>query len=135
MIPAASVALGDIHVGDQPGKTYRLDIASGRIRGMTDGIEALRQTVYLILSAERYRYPIYSWDHGVELADLIGKPHELVLPEVERAITEALMQDDRISGVDDFDFVRTDRHRLRVTFTVHSTVGDTDAETEVRTDV
>ena len=47
---------------------------------------------------------MYSWDYGVELADLFGEPVSYVCPELERRITEALLQDGRIEGVDGFSF-------------------------------
>lgn len=36
----------------------------------------------------------------MELKDLFGKPIDYVMPEVERRITEALVQDDRIDSCD-----------------------------------
>lgn len=46
----------------------------------------------------------------MELQDLIGKPMDYVMVEVERRITEALTQDDRIDSVDNFEF---EVHRKR----------------------
>ena len=34
---------------EQPTRTYRLDMEAGRILGMTDGLEAMRQAVLKIL--------------------------------------------------------------------------------------
>ena len=131
MIPkAAETALSEVKIETFPSLTYALNIEAGRIRGKTDGIEAVRQAVYLILCTERYQYLAYSWNYGAELAQLIGKPIALVLPEIERCITEALMQDDRITGVDNFNF-EVNQNRVHCTFTVHSVFGETRAETEV----
>jgi hypothetical protein len=46
---------------------------------------------------------IYSWNYGVELQDLFGKPLPYVFAELPRRITEALMQDDRVEEVADFE--------------------------------
>lgn len=113
-------------------KTYRMDIDAERIRGtITENLEAVRQAVYKILNTERYRFIIYSWNYGVELADLFGKPIPYVLPEIPRRITEALTQDDRIESVTDFDLSYTKRGAVLAKFTVHSVYGDIDAEKEV----
>jgi len=76
----------------QPSRTYRLDLEHGRIRGMTDGAEAVKQAVYKILATERYAHSIYS---GYGLDRRIG-------PELERCVKEALLEDDRIESVEDF---------------------------------
>lgn len=114
----------------QPGYTYKLDINKGRIKGMTDKADAVLQAVYLILSVERYQYPIYSYNYGVELADLIGQPKDYVMSEVKRRITEALLQDDRIESVDGWTFEPAEKAVL-VTFTVHTIYGDIETKKEV----
>ncbi len=131
MIPkTADDALLTLKTQAQPGLTYALDAASGRIRGRTDGLSALRQAVYLILNTERYAWMIYSWNYGVELVELIGQPKEYALPELKRRIAEALLQDDRITAVDDFAF-EAGKKTIHVTFTVHSVLGDLEVETDV----
>ena len=92
--------------------------------------DALLQAVYLILSVERYQYPIYSYNYGVELVDLIGQPKDFVMSEVKRRITEALTQDDRINSVDGWEF-ETGRNWVTARFTVHTIYGDVSAEKEV----
>ena len=87
MIPKVEDDLLTLEVETQPSLTYALDIEHGRIRGMVDELESLRQAIYLILSTERYAYLIYSWNYGVELVELIGQPKEYALPEIKRCIT------------------------------------------------
>lgn len=117
-------------VKQQPGYTYKLDIDKGRIKGMTDEADAMIQAIYLILSVERYQYPIYSRNYGVELVDLIGMPKDYVMSEVKRRITEALTQDDRINSVDGWSF-ETTKNAVIVTFTVHTIYGDVETTKEV----
>lgn len=114
----------------QPSYTYKLDIARGRVKGMTDEADAMLQAIYLILSVERYQYPIYSYNYGVELEDLIGQPKDYVMSEVKRRITEALTQDDRINSVDGWVFENT-KNAVSVTFTVHTIYGDVETTKEV----
>lgn len=117
-------------VNQQPALTYKLDINKGRIKGMTDEAEAMIQAIYLILSVERYQYPIYSHNYGVELVDLIGMPKDYVMSEVKRRITEALTQDDRISSVDGWSF-QTTKNAVIATFIVHTIYGDIETIKEV----
>ena len=117
-------------VDTQPGYTYRLDIDQQRVRGMTDEQEAVLQAVYLILNVERYASPIYSRNYGSELSDLIGKPKDYAMSEIKRRITEALLQDDRITGVEDWTF-EAGRNRLTARFTVRTIYGDVSAQKEV----
>jgi len=107
--------------------TYKLDLEGKIVTGYIDGIEAMKQAIFKILNTERYEYVIYSWNYGIELADLFGQPIPYVLPELKRRITEALMQDDRILSVDNFSF-ETNKNKVHVTFTVHTIFGDVEAE-------
>jgi hypothetical protein len=104
----------------QPSKTYALE--DGRV---IDGLEALEQSIFCILQTERFEWPIYSWDYGIETLDLYGKDPDWARVEVERRITEALMQDDRISGVSDFNF-NQQKKKLSVSFLVESVFGETE---------
>lgn len=117
-------------IGTQPGLTHKLDIDQQRVRGTTDERDAVLQAVYLILNVERYAYPIYSRNYGSELSDLIGKPKDYAMSEMKRRITEALLQDDRITSLSDWEF-ETGRKSVRVSFVVHTIYGDVEASKEV----
>ena len=95
-----------------------------------DGRDAVQQAVHCILNTERYDWLIYDWNYGVELRGLFGKPMGLVKSKIKKRIKEALMQDDRIQGVDAFSFEGSGR-KLSVTFTVHTRYGDIGATKEV----
>ncbi len=105
-----------------PSRTFRLDHQELAVRGMTDQLQAVEQAVFLILNTERYGWLIHSWDYGVELRDLIGKPPQYCVVEVQRRVTEALLQDDRITAVEDFSFQR-EKRRVLTTFQVVSIFG------------
>ena len=94
--------------------------------------EALRQTIYKILNTERYQYIIYSWNYGVELMDLIGEPVSYVCPEIERRVTEALLQDTRIYSCSSFSFDTSEHGIVKVSFIVHTIYGEMETGTEVR---
>lgn len=110
--------------------TYKMDIDGERIVGNADDIEAIKQACYKVLNTERYRFVIYSWNYGVELADLFGKPMPYVIPEIPRRITEALVQDDRVISVENFD-ISYKGGSVLAKFTVNTTAGSFEMEKEV----
>ena len=131
MIPSTVGFLDqDFDIEEQPSLTYKMDLDGDSIRGFVDEQEAMKQTVFRILNTERYQYIIYPWYYGIETLDLYGEPVTYVVPELERRITEALVQDDRIKSVDEFAF-EIDGHAVTVSFTVHTVFGDIQTEKEV----
>lgn len=132
MIPGKNGFLTeDFEIEEQPSKTYKMHLPQEVINGYGDNVEAVEQAIYKILNTERYQYVIYSWNYGIELADLFGEPITYVCPELERRITEALTQDERIISVDGFSF-NTEQKRIVVTsFIAHTIYGDITAERAV----
>ncbi|HBF7885161.1 TPA: DUF2634 domain-containing protein, partial [Clostridioides difficile] len=106
---------------------FKLNIEKNRVDGICDDVEALKQTIFLILNTERYEHLIYSRNYGVELNDLIGEPISYVIPELERRITEALIQDDRIENIDNFEFQNI-KGKVQCRFSVHTKYGNIKAE-------
>lgn len=115
----------------QPCKNYRMRFAENRVSGFCDGKEAMKQVVYKILNTERYQYVIYSWNYGIELQDLFGMPVSYVCPVLERRITEALLQDDRIAEVKGFSFDVSSPYKVLAAFVVVTDVGEVPGQKEV----
>lgn len=109
-------------------QTYKL--SSDKIQGFVDELEALQQAIYKVLNTEKYEYPIYSFSYGIELESLIGKDPVYVQIELKRRIQECLLQDERISNVDNFVFTVTGDEVL-CTFDVTSTYGELTITKEV----
>lgn len=131
MIPVLTDDLQqDFTIVSYPTKTYRLDLQKGRINGWVDGLEAVKQSIYLILQTERFYHKIYSWNYGVELEDKIGQSFPLVYAEIEDAIMEALIQDDRVLAVNNFSFLQQ-KGNILVSFLVETTEGQLALEQEV----
>lgn len=129
MIPSTNTILSqELEVETLPSKNYKMQIEHDVINGYCDELEAMKQVVFKILNTERYQYIIYSWDYGIELIDLYGEPVTYVCPELERRITEALLQDDRITSVDNFAFDVSEKRIVKATFTVHTIFGGIEAE-------
>ena len=129
MIPTVSnvEVIQDFATVKYPNYTYKMLIEEEKIVGNVDGLEAIQQACYKILNTERYRYVIYSWGYGVELADLFGKPIPYVYSELPRRITEALTYDDRISNVTNFQLSHN-KGDVLAKFTVVTVAGTFDAE-------
>ena len=113
----------DFEIEINPSKTYYLDTDKNRIIGMCDDEVAIRQAVYMILNTERFEHLIYSWNYGVEFKNLIGENKTYVIPELERVIKEALIQDDRIKDVNNFEF-KSEKKNILVTFNVVTDIGE-----------
>ncbi len=131
MIPESFISDVDLEEEIEPHKTYRMNFKDNNIEGFVDGKDAIRQAIYKILGTERYAYPIYSWDYGIELSDLYGEDVRYVCAELEDRIKEALTQDDRIVDVTDFKFDTKGKGIVKVKFTVESIEGNIDIESEV----
>ena len=132
MIPSTVGFLDkDFEIEEQPSKNYKMDLNGNSVRGFCDELEAMKQTVFRILSTERYQYVIYSWNYGIETLDLYGQPVTYVCPELERRIEEALLVDSRIVRVSDFEHDTSVKGVVHTTFTVHTVFGDFAAEKEV----
>lgn len=110
-------------------KTYQL--LKDKTQGYTNNLQALKQAIYKVLCTEQYEYPIYSFDYGISLDNLIGKDLAYVSIELERRITEGLMEDERILSVNQFTF-ETTGDELICSFTVKSIYGELNIVKEVR---
>lgn len=115
----------------QPSKTFKLHTEKNRCYGTTDEVDALIQAIFLMLSIERYDHIIYSWNTGFESKDLIGMPLSYVMSEVKRRIPDCLLQDDRITAVDSFEFEQIGKGKLHVKYIAHSIYGEIPLEMEV----
>ena len=122
MIPQSNIDVElSLDESIETSRTYK--IVGNRIQGYTDELEALKQAIYKVLSTERYEYPIYSFNYGIELESLIGKDPIYVQVELKRRIRECLLKDDRITEVDNFQF-EVYGDEIKCTFDVHSIYGD-----------
>lgn len=113
-------------------ETYALQAADDALKvcGRVDGEAALLQAINLLLQVERGAYAIFSPEYGLAAADLPGKPRSYVIPELERRVGEALLQDERVLAVEDFSFTAKGR-RLLAEFVVRTIYGDISQKVEV----
>lgn len=68
---------------------------------IVEGNEAIKVWIYLSLLTPNKQYPIYSWDYGSEVKELIGKNYTKALTEAEaqRLIEECLLINPYINNV------------------------------------
>ena len=85
-------------------RTYRL--TRHRIAGFIDGLDAMKQAVWKRLMTERYVYDIYDDNYGLQTVDLIGQEYGYVISKLQRRIKETLLNDDRVTDVNQFQFKR-----------------------------
>lgn len=116
----------------EPSKTYAM--SDECFVGFVDDEKAIEQAIYKLLSTEQFAYEIYS-DYGIELNDLFGKDDVYVMSELKTRITEAVLNDDRISEVEDFEISKTDKSSYLCKFTVITTEQYEDIEIESEVDI
>lgn len=111
-------------------QTFAINSVGNSVGGKVDDLEALRQSIYLMLSIEADQYIIYPYTYGLTTLDLIGKPNYYVAAVLPERIKETLLQDERINDVSDFEF-EVSGNKMTVKFVVHTIYGDTNEETVV----
>lgn len=125
-----SVLTTDLTISDDEEQTRTYYMSESKVQGFVDGIGALQQAIYKILNTEKYEYPIYSFDYGIEMEDLIGKDPTYVKVEFRKRVQEVLLNDSRIKSVDNFDY-SISGDSMTCTFDVVSIYGNINIEQEV----
>lgn len=132
MIPNIGFDLENIVIKSIPNLSYKINETEDEIRMLSklDGLEALKQTIKVMLSVERYEFEIYPRYYGFELSSIIGQPMWYAQSIVPQKIKDCLMVDDRILDVTDF-VVNRDGRKLIVDFVVKTKLGNIEDELEV----
>ena len=117
---------------EQETRTYKIDFENSCVSGMIDGLEAVEQAITKILLTERYKNLAYSDDYGCEILDTMNDENTdaFLEAEIPSLIADALADDERILGVDNFEFYDSadERDGLKVTFDVSTIYGDLNME-------
>ncbi len=108
-------------------KTYGIDFEKGRISGVVQGKEAVKQYIHKVIKTNKGAYDIYT-DYGSDLEELIGdSPTEnLLISDVKREIKDTLIKNKDINKVYDFKFffLEDNRESLMVKFKVDTVFGE-----------
>lgn len=115
-----------------PSKTYKMDLENGRVVGMTDGLDAVRQMVFKMLLTDRYSEIIYDENYGSDLFVLRGKPIDYAEVLTPDYIESCLLQDDRVESVEDIVITQKDSDTLYASFTVNTVYGSIPMQMEVK---
>lgn len=118
---------------EQETRTYRIDFENGRIDGIIDGLEAVKQAITKILLTERFKNLIYSDDYGCEVQDMLMSDENtdaFIESEIPELIQDALSADERILGVENFEIYDSDDERdgIKIAFDVSTIYGDFNME-------
>ena len=114
---------------EPPTKTYRLDLEEGRILGMVDGQEAVRQAIHKAIITPRWKCLIYDNQYGSEIESAViqsqGRANrdyiEAVVPGFVR---DALRPDSRVTLVYNFVFAFTPEEKAKYFPAQYDILGD-----------
>lgn len=95
--------------------------------------DALKIWIYKALMTPRYRHLAYTEDYGNEMYDLIAQSidQEVLLLELKRYVTEALMYNEYIRELSGFEF-EINGSAIFIKFTVTSIYGELQYEQEMK---
>lgn len=127
-------AITDAEEEQEPLPEYEIDFETMTLTGrLINGIAAVKQWIHICLGTSRYIYPQYPWTYGQDFEELMGESYteDELRPILERMITEALSENDEITGISEFD-VTKDGDKVTVTFKVETIYGDDIYEHSIR---
>ena len=107
----------------QPSQTWLINRQTMRVQSQTNGLEAVRQAVDIMLNTRRYGWQIYGSNLGEELELLIGEDADYIISTFPQMVEDALMIDERIIAVENFQYTQ-DGSTLKWTFDVRTVYGD-----------
>jgi hypothetical protein len=92
---------------------------------IVSGKDAVLVWAWKALQTPRYRYEIYTWDHGCEIESLIGQPYtdELKQSEAARYVKECLLTNPYITGVSDITVI-FEQDQLSIRCTLETIYGE-----------
>lgn len=117
----------------QETRTYAMDFANKRIIGHVDGKEAVMQSIRKILSTRRFAHLIYNDQYGFDVMNRIsvGLTEQYLDSDIPQMTEEALMTDDRITGIGNFVYDITGDN-IYVEFTAYTIYGDVNVRGVIR---
>lgn len=92
---------------EKPSLTYKLDLDKGRIIGMVDGQEAVRQAIRKAIITPRFKCMLYDHQYGSEIEEAITQndaTREYTQAVIPGFVRDCLKPDTRVLGVKNFRF-------------------------------
>ena len=116
----------------KPSLTYKVDWENNRIVGTTDDdAETLYQFVYKALNTDKYAHEVYDWLYGNELYKLVGKDYQYIVTALPDIIERALLTDDRVKEISNYEFNQLKVDEMEVSFDVIGKTATINYTTEV----
>ena len=115
-------------------KEYGIDFETGQLTGkIVEGLEAIKVWIWLCMHTERFRHAIYSADYGTSLEQYIGHmlSEEYINTDCESEISDALLINEYIESIEDFEAVRNS-DSLNISFRVVTKFGSLEVDEVVR---
>lgn len=108
-------------------RTYGMDMEHKRIVGMVDGEEALKQSIWKMLSTERFKHLIYSDNYGSEIIDHAMDTElteEFLESDIPELVKDALLIDERILEVNNITWNWVGRDSVAIACEVITIYGE-----------
>lgn len=115
-------------------REYGIDFTTGQLTGkIVEGLEAIKVWIWLCMHTERFRHAIYSADYGTSLEQYIGHvlSEEYINTDCESEISDALLINEYIESIEDFEAVRNS-DSLNISFRVVTKFGSIEVDENVR---
>lgn len=119
----------DTAVYDLP-EEYGIDFKTGQLTGKkVTGKEAVKVWIWLCLHCQRFRYPIYSWEYGVDIESYIGETvdQEFLDTDLKKEIQDAIYVNPYISDMQDWNATK-ERSKVHITFTAITDFGEVEID-------
>lgn len=112
--------------------TFIVDRETKRVVKLAGGKEAFVQYIYMALQTERFKFPIFSNNYGMESKDLISKQTEYIEALLPKRIRDCL-NDKRVLGINrvDFDNSKNAEKEMSVSAYINSVYGETKVEVDL----
>lgn len=131
VLPTGGPNIGAATYESQPGLTWKINREKGRIEGTCDNWAAVRQAVEIILWTQRFLWQIYRPYTGMDYRNLVGLDAGYVGVELKRRLLDALLVDDRVTGIENYSYT-VDGGILHSVFTVTTVYGGIEESVEVQ---
>lgn len=115
-----------------PNNEWIVDFVSEDNSDPRDELNTIIQAVKFALETERYKFPIMGGNYGTTFEDLIGTDYSFIKSEISRRIRDALSIDDRIIGIDEFKFTKSDDSDMLVECNIRTILGNFTFSTTIK---
>lgn len=110
----------------QETRTYAMDFKHKRIVGFVDDRAAVIQAIWKILSTRRFTHIIYDDQYGLDVLNRmnVGLTKQYLDSDIPKMVEEALLTDERITGIGDYSYEIISCDSVQMNFTAYTIYGD-----------